>query len=105
MSEFNFRTDLASERREIYQKVNNVEGQIDGIESEKEKINEKLKVERVKIINEKGEKAIGKPIGTYITIDTKDLKIAREEEIDEAAKTLTKELKTLINKHIQEQEM
>ena len=38
MSEFNFRTDLASERREIYQKVNNVEGQIDGIESEKEKI-------------------------------------------------------------------
>ncbi len=104
MSEFNFRTDLASERREIYQKVNNVEGQIDGIESEKEKINEKLKVERVKIINEKGEKAIGKPIGTYITIDTKDLKIAREEEIDEAAKTLTKELKTLINKHIQEQE-
>ena len=76
MSEFNFRTDLASERREIYQKVNNVEGQIDGIESEKEKINEKLKVERVKIINEKGEKAIGKPIGTYITIDTKDLKIA-----------------------------
>jgi len=104
MSEYNFRTDLASERRDIYKQANKIEGQIDGIESEKEEINDKIKLERVKIINEKGMKAIGKPIGTYITIDTKDLKIAREEEIDETAKVLTKELKNLINAHIQKQD-
>ena len=31
---YNFRTDLASERREIYQKTNDVKGEIDGITSE-----------------------------------------------------------------------
>ena len=55
---YNFRTDLASERRDIYQKVSKQEGEIDGIESTKEEINENLKVERVKITNENGEKAI-----------------------------------------------
>ena len=103
-NQFNFRTDLASERRDIYQKANKVEGSIDGIESEKEEITEKLKVERVKITNENGEKAIGKPIGTYVTIDTKDLKIATEEEIEKASEVLTKELKNLIDAHIQSQD-
>ena len=78
---YNFRTDLASERRDIYQKANKLENEIDGIESSKEEINENIKVETVKITNENGEKAIGKPVGNYITIDVKQLKIAQEEEI------------------------
>ncbi len=49
--------------------------------SEIEEITNKIKVEKVKIINENGEKAIGKPIGTYTTIDVKDLKIIQEEDI------------------------
>ena len=53
---YNFRTDLASERREIYQKTNDVKGEIDGITSEIEEITNKIKVEKVKIINENGEK-------------------------------------------------
>lgn len=57
---YNFRTDLATERRDIYQKVNKQEGEIDGIESTKEEINDNLKIERVKITNENGEKAIRK---------------------------------------------
>ncbi len=57
---YNFRTDLATERRDIYQKANKQEGEIDGIESTKEEINENVKVERVKITNENGEKAIRK---------------------------------------------
>ena len=81
---YNFRTDLASERRDIYQKANNLSNEIDGIESTKEEINENIKVERVKIINEDGEKAIGKPVGNYITIDVKKLKIAQEEEIEKS---------------------
>ncbi len=39
----NFRTDLASERRDIFKKANNIENEIQGIESEKEEINENLK--------------------------------------------------------------
>lgn len=100
---YNFRTDLASERKEIYQKANQL-SEIDGIETNKEEINENLKVERVKIINENGEKAIGKPIGNYITIDIKKLKIAQEEEIQKAAEVLSKELKEIIKIHINAQD-
>ena len=97
---YNFRTDLASERREIYQKANKLSDEIDGIESTKEEINENIKIERVKITNENGEKAIGKPIGNYITIDVKKLKIAQEEEIAKAAETLSNELRKIIDLHI-----
>ena len=100
---FNFRTDLASERRDIYQKANQVEGEIDGIESEKEEIDENLKVERVKITNENGEKAIGKPVGNYITIDIQKLKIAQEEEIKKASEVLSNELRKIIDSHIDKQ--
>ena len=75
---YNFRTDLATERRDIYQKVSKQVGEIDGIESTKEEVNENIKVERVKITNENGEKAIGKSVGNYITIDIKKLKIAKK---------------------------
>lgn len=74
---YNFRTDMADERRDIYKKANKLENEIDGIESTKEEKDENIKIERVKIVNESGEKAIGKPIGNYITIDIKKLKIAR----------------------------
>ena len=99
---YNFRTDLASERRDIYQKANNL-NEIEGIETEKEEINENIKVERVKITNEEGEKAIGKPIGNYITIDINKLKIAQDEDIQKAAETLTTELVKIIDNHLDKQ--
>lgn len=101
---YNFRTDLACERRDVYKKANNVTNEIDGIESEQEQINENLKVERVFITNTNGEKAIGKPIGSYITIDTKNLKLAQDNDIQKASEILTAELKKIIGKHIQEKD-
>lgn len=101
---YDFRTDLANERRDLYEKANNLENGIDGIESQKEEINSKIKIERVKILDENGENAIGKPIGTYVTIDVKDLKIATEEEMKKAGEVLTKELKNIVDKHIGSQD-
>ena len=72
---FNFRTDLAAERREIYRTANKLENEINGIESEEQQIDENIKVDRVKITNEEGEKAIGKPKGVYVTIDIELRKI------------------------------
>ena len=95
---YNFRTDLALERRDIYQKINKLQ-QIEGIESTEEQINDNIKVSRVKITNQNGEKAIGKPIGNYITIDVKKLKIATDEDIQKTAETLTSELKKIIDIH------
>ncbi len=100
---FNFRTDLASERRDIYKKANNLENEINGIESQKEQINENIQVERVKITNEEAQQAIGKPIGNYITIDIKNLKIAQEEEIKKCSEVLANELKKIIDLHVDNQ--
>lgn len=96
---YNFRTDLALERRDLYNKAHNIEKDIDGIETEEEKIDENIVVSRVKVINKNGEEAIGKKQGNYITIDVKNLKIANADEIQKTSEVVTKELKTLIEKH------
>ncbi len=101
---YNFRTDLALERRDLYNKAHNIEKDIDGIETEEEKIDDNISVSRVKITNEKGEEAIGKKKGNYITVDVKNLKIANEEEIQKTSEVVTKELKTLLAKHVAEKD-
>ena len=100
---YNFRTDLALERRDIYQKAKKL-NQIDGVESTEEEINDNIKVSRVKITNSKGEEALGKPIGTYVTIDVKKLKMAGEEEIQKTSEVLTDELKKIVEMHVNNQE-
>ena len=95
---FNFNTDMADERRDIFKKANNL-NEIPGVETEIIDEGDNIKTNRVKIIDKQGEEAIGKPIGTYITIDIKDLKIAENEEIQKASEIVKKELKELINKH------
>lgn len=96
----NFRTDLANERRDLYKKTNNLKNDIEGIESEKERVNDNIVVERVRITNEEGKKAIGKEVGNYITIDINNLKIAREEEIKKSSEVLASELEKIIDIHI-----
>lgn len=100
---YNFRTDLAVERTNLYRKANKLE-EIDGIETENQEINKNIKVSRVKITNENGEQAIGKKRGVYVTIDLKDLKVADEDEIQSASETLSNELKILIQNHVQEKD-
>lgn len=96
---FNFNTDMADERRDIFKKANNL-NEIPGVETETIEEGEYIKTNRVKIVDKRGEEAIGKPIGTYITIDIKNLKIADDNDIKKAAEIVTKELKELIDKHI-----
>lgn len=96
---YNFRTDLASERRDIFKKANNLEDEIDGIEAEEIQENEKIKITKVKVTNQNGAEAIGKPIGNYITIDIKKLKVATNDDIQKASDVLSRELKKLIDEH------
>ena len=96
----NFRTDMALERRDLYKKANNIEQEVNGIQTEEEKTGENIVTTRVKVLDKKGEEAINKPIGNYITIDVKNLKLASEEDIQKTSEVVTKELKVLIDKHI-----
>ena len=98
----NFNTDMADERRDIFKKANKLE-EIPGVETETIDEGDNIKTNRVKITDKQGEEAIGKPIGTYITIDIKDLKVAEEAEIQKASEIVTKELKELINKHVEKE--
>ena len=99
-----FRTDMALERRDIYRNANNLENEIPGIETEERNEGENIRITKVKVIDKQGEEAIGKPIGTYVTIDIRNLKIASEEEIEKTAVCVNKELQELIQKHIKPEE-
>lgn len=101
---YNYRTDLAVERRDLYRKANHVANEIEGIETTEEQVSDKVKVTRVKIANEQGEQAIGKVKGNYITIDIKKMNTISEEDIELAAETLAKEMKHLIEENIQPKE-
>ncbi len=98
-----FRTDMALERRDLYKKANNIEKEIDGIECEEENIDD-IKVTKVRVINEQGEEAIQKPIGNYITIDVKRINNIEIEKEDKIVQVLSKELKSIVDKHIKSDE-
>lgn len=100
---YNFRTDLAVERTNIYRKANKLE-QIEGIETEDEQVDKDINISRVKITNEKGEEAIGKKQGVYVTIDLKDFKLADDDKIQKSAEVLSKELKNMVQAHIQQKD-
>ena len=100
---YNFRTDLALERTNMYRKANKLD-QIDGIDTDEENVSDNIKVSRVKITNENGEKAIGKKKGIYVTIDLKKFKLADDDEIQKASDILSKELKNILITHISEKD-
>lgn len=69
---FSPRTDLAVEAREIYNK--NVEKEIEGVSVDTKRMLGGIRTVTVKVLNEKGEEAIGKPKGTYITMEIPEVK-------------------------------
>ena len=96
---YNFRTDMAVERNEIYKKQNSLAEEIDGIENAI-KIIKDIEISKVKITNENGANALGKPVGNYITLDVKEIKNADEERIEEIAEIMADELRTVIREHV-----
>jgi len=47
-----------------------------------------------------GQKPFGKPLGSYVTIDIKKLKLMTSEELEETSNALALELKDIIKDHI-----
>lgn len=90
----NVRTDLADEARKVYVEENKKEA--DGIIFE-EKFEDDTKVTIVKVIDDNGSKKIGKPIGTYITIDIPEYTAYDGGLMDDVSKVLGTTLKELAN--------
>ena len=84
------RTDLAIESRELYQEKKDKE--VPGVKVEKEEENN-YTITRVKILDKLGAENLGKPKGTYITIEVPKLKNTDQDLKDEISKLLAKEIK------------
>lgn len=87
------RTDLAVEAKELYEKE--CSKKIQGVEVSNTKKGE-IKITNVKVISDEGERAIGKPKGTYITIDMPRLVHYDADAMDNVSEVLAEELSKLI---------
>ena len=90
-----FRTDMADERVKLCEK----EGKIEGITSENIDITEKIKLTKVKVLDELGKEKIGKDIGTYITLEIKEIEVVDKEDLEKASKVLSEQLAELIKEY------
>ena len=88
------RTDLAVEAKEIYSAQNN--GETTGVEVDEYDEGD-IKITNVKIVSDVGEKMMGKPQGTYITIDIPEFVHYDGEAMDRVSIVMGKVLKPLIN--------
>ena len=82
------RTDLAVEAREL---TRGGAGELQGVKV-REETREGYPVTRVEVLNETGAKALGKPVGTYITLDLAALARREEDAFPRAARALAAEL-------------
>ena len=86
------RTDLAMEARELWQEQAGQTTKLPGVAA-RERETEGVAVTTVQILDEQGERALGKPAGTYVTVALEDLQTER----DRAARVLAGELRGLMD--------
>ncbi len=92
---FQIRTDLAMEARELYQEEKKQE--IQGVSVEQEEYDD-IKITRVEVLNDEAGKIMGKPKGSYITLECMGLRKSDADLKDEVSQVLAKELKNLTGK-------
>ena len=89
---YQVRTDLALEAREKFQKN---DAEVKGVRVEEEKSGN-MKVTKVIIETENGAKAMGKPKGSYITLEAPDMADSDEDYHREISRQLAEILKELM---------
>lgn len=92
---FSVRTDLAIEAREMVRKRQQQEGEPDGI-AVQTKQTEHYHLTQVRILTEEGSKTMGKPIGTYITLEAQKLKENDTVSHEAIIRALAQELQKLL---------
>ena len=95
MSNFKVRTDLALEAREC---ITELEGELRGVSVEEYYIDKSdIQVTKVLIESKNGAKAMGKPMGTYITLEAPGMINADEDYHREISEEIAHQLQELIN--------
>ena len=89
------RTDLALEARELWQESAEKTTRLSGVKATKQR-SEGYPVTRVDILDERGEKALGKPRGTYRTIDLTAFWQRKSDFFERAVRAVGGQLKELL---------
>lgn len=98
VEKYNIRTDLALEQKERFD-TDNVE--ISGVIVKETYDEEKeIRITTVKIETENGAKAMGKPVGTYITIEAPSMAVDDEEIHSEISDEIAEFLQQMISKDV-----
>ena len=89
------RTDLALEARELWQESAEKATRLNGVKATKQRA-EGYPVTRVDILDERGEQALGKPRGTYRTVDLTTFWQRRSDFFERAVREKDNQLKDLL---------
>ena len=89
------RTDLALEAREIWQESAEKTTRLSGVKATKQR-QEGYPVTRVDILDGRGEAALGKPQGSYLTIDLTTFWQRKADFFERAVRAVGSQLKTLL---------
>jgi spore protease len=95
---FNLSVDLAVEARDLVRGAADVE--IEGVVESVEDLAENVKIHTITIKDAIGAQKIGKPIGTYVTIQSPPLKINDPYVKEEIVKAMAKSMKLLIGREL-----
>lgn len=89
------RTDLALEAREIWQESAEKETKLPGVEAGEREVDNYL-ITTVKVLDERGEEALSKPKGKYVTIELGSLCRREDGAFSKGAKVLAEELRAML---------
>lgn len=89
------RTDLAVEAKELFEKQNK-RNDTPGVEVTEASEGD-IRITNVRIVDEDGASKMGKPVGTYITIDMPEFTHYDADTADEVSEVLAKTLSTVVN--------
>lgn len=90
------RTDLAAEAQQLFREDTGLDGAIPGVLS-REKQHGSVSVTTVEICDERGEQALGKPRGKYVTVELDSLLRREEDAFAESCEALAQELRDTLH--------
>ena len=91
----NIRTDLAVEARELWNESTDRKTALKGVEA-RDGMTEGYKTTVVKILDENGERELGKPRGTYVTVEIDSLIDREPDAFSRGARAVSSELRRMI---------
>lgn len=89
------RTDLALESRELWQESAGQTTRLEGVEA-RDGVREGIPVTTVRVLDERGERALGKPRGSYVTLTLEGLAHREEDIFRRAVRAVAETLRELM---------